>query len=360
MIRSFSPFPYALIGNELSDGLLYKLNSICITCRTRECIAKSYSARKVGVVERCFQGLNYAYVADYEDEDVIWIGFLLKGTKYPPNYRALIKTGYELDEHAISKAIEVFSPGGAAQKSAIDFQKRRESRALHDLKHLISAMQRVVETNNVRIATDRYALQNSQNFEVLQSSLISVFNILGAIKNQIELSDFILAPDTTDVSKEKAIDIFPLFEKNVFMYNVLAEQQYKSIQIRSFSGFIESNRIIKEHFVLLPAILLQNAIKYSKRDSQISVDFSQINGKLRIAVASIGPIIPASERERIWKMGERYVHPNDTSKGGSGFGLFLAKSICDSTGFFISYEGIAMYKENEIEYGKNQFILAEK
>jgi hypothetical protein len=256
--------------------------------------------------------------------------------------------------------LKLFAAEGEVQKNAIENQKRGESRALHDLKHLVTALVRVVESNDVRVATERFAPATTANVEIMKSTITSVFHILGAIKNQVEMADYILAPEASEFVASRDIDVYPLFEKNVRIYNLLAEMQGKTIVMSRPLRFVSGHRILRENFVLIPAILLQNAIKYSLDNTTTTVEVTESREKLRIVVKSTGAIIPPSERQRIWKMGEQYVHRNDTSKGGSGFGLFLAKSICDATGFAISYEGLRTGERNGGPVGENQFILSEK
>lgn len=359
MIREFSPFPYVLPSGEIKPGILASQNPVCVQCQTRECRQKGYSSLALGVVEHCFKGLNYVFAADFSNEHLVWNGFLLKGRKYPSNYKLLLRNGYEIDQATVNRVIALFDAGGDVQQSVIRSQKRGESRALHDLKHLVTALSRVVETDDVRRATDKSAPALQPHYDVLRETVTYVYNILGAIKNQIELSDYILAPDITDVVKEREIDIFPLIDKNVRMYNVLAIQQKKAIELRSLSGFVLGRRRLKEHFVLLPAILLQNAIKYSLEGMTTTVEVADLQGKLEIAVRSIGSIIPQTERDRIWHLGEQYIHKNDTSKGGSGFGLYLAKSICESTGFKIRYEAEFHEMVRGFPVGENRFVVTE-
>src|SRR6266446_6809330 len=118
----------------------------------------------------------------------------------------------------------------------------------------------------------------------MRNTIISVYNILGVIKNQIEMADYILAPNALEFSRKTEIDIFPLFDKNVHIYRVLATQEKKVIEIGGRSGYIRGRRAVNGNVVLLPAILLENAIKYAVEGSTISVDISEESGKVKVEI----------------------------------------------------------------------------
>jgi hypothetical protein len=244
----------------LKAGFLTDTNQICTTCHLRECARVGFDGRRIGDISRCFQGLNYTYIADFTGEGVIIPGFLLKGLKYPQNYRVLLRNGFELDRRNIDHLIQLFSEGGAIQNLLVDSERRGAGRALHDLKHLVSAMVRVVESGEIKRVTERYSTYSASDVELMRTTIISVYNILGVIKNQIDMSDFILTPNAFEFSQAIEMDIFPLFDKNVHIYRVLAAQDNKTIEIEGRSGYIRGKRIVKGNFAMLQAILLENFI----------------------------------------------------------------------------------------------------
>lgn len=358
MIRSLSPFPFVLPNGELKPGIVSPINPVCAICHRRECSENGFGSRENGLPKSCFKGLRYVYVEDFEGDSVVWNGFLLKGSKYPTDYKTLIKNGYQLDASAIQTIVSLFSSGERIEKDTLARENKALGTALHDLKHLISALMRTVETNDVRIATEEIPSETWQT-EIMRRTIKSVYNILGVVKSQISMSDYILAPEATDFTQEVEIDIYKLFEKNVYIYNTLAEMQKKTIRISAPYGYVKAIRVLKENFVLLPGVLLQNAIKYSLDDTETVVEVTQQRGQTKISVNSTGSIIPPLEQARIWHKGEQYIHSNDTNKGGGGYGLFLAKSICTGSGFTIHYEGSPKEMFRGIPIGENRFVITE-
>jgi hypothetical protein len=74
------------------------------------------------------------YVEDFEADGAVVNGFLLRGRKYPANSKMLMRSGFELDQTAIERTLEMFAKGGAFHSSVLDTQRRGEGRALHDLR----------------------------------------------------------------------------------------------------------------------------------------------------------------------------------------------------------------------------------
>ena len=74
--------------------------------------------------------------------------------------------------------------------------------------------------------------------------------------------------------------------------------------------------------------LLDNAVKYSLPDPQITVTLGRTNtGRVRIAVADNGPGIPIPLRPLIFKRFVRLGSELERSTPGTGLGLFLVKSL---------------------------------
>ena len=359
MIRQLSPLPYIDEHENLHNGLIRRPPVFCDQCMIRTCAKIGYQEKEIGVLKTCSKGANYVYMSDSVGNDLIWNGFLVKGVKYPPNHKQILRKGIELDKESFEELVGLFSPTGALAASALDFRKRGQSQALHDLKHLINALTRIVERNEVRIAQESNH-PTPQEVSLLQSVVNEVYQILGAIKNQIELSDFIITPEAADMGQDQEIDIYGLFFKNVQIYNVLANSQGKNIEISSVGGIVQAKRVLPASFTLLPAILLDNAMKYSVSGNSIAVRISEQGKKIHLVVESRGATVPEEKQGEIWGEGTRFAHPELTERPGSGFGLYLAKKVCEMAGFEIAYHCEVDKYQGGVPYGLNQFILTEQ
>jgi signal transduction histidine kinase len=75
--------------------------------------------------------------------------------------------------------------------------------------------------------------------------------------------------------------------------------------------------------------LIENAVKYAPPDTTITVDWSMVEGSVRLGVTDEGPGIPAEWRERIF---EPYTRRDTKTARGSGIGLYAAKRLAESMG----------------------------
>lgn len=75
--------------------------------------------------------------------------------------------------------------------------------------------------------------------------------------------------------------------------------------------------------------LVENAVKYAPSGTTISLDWSLVEGSVRLGVSDEGPGIPDEWRERIF---EPYVRRDTHTARGSGIGLYAAKRLGESMG----------------------------
>jgi signal transduction histidine kinase len=75
--------------------------------------------------------------------------------------------------------------------------------------------------------------------------------------------------------------------------------------------------------------LLENAVKYAPPDTRVAIEWSLVEGVVRIAITDEGPGIPEEWRERIF---EPYARRETQTARGSGIGLYAARRLAQSMG----------------------------
>lgn len=73
--------------------------------------------------------------------------------------------------------------------------------------------------------------------------------------------------------------------------------------------------------------LLENAVKYAPPETRVAIDWTLVEGVVRIGVGDEGPGIPPEWRERIF---EPYQRRETLTARGSGIGLFAARRLAES------------------------------
>jgi signal transduction histidine kinase len=75
--------------------------------------------------------------------------------------------------------------------------------------------------------------------------------------------------------------------------------------------------------------LLENAVKYAPPDTRVAIEWTLVEGVVRISISDEGPGIPEEWRERIF---EPYARRETQTARGSGIGLYAARRLAESMG----------------------------
>jgi two-component system sensor histidine kinase KdpD len=109
--------------------------------------------------------------------------------------------------------------------------------------------------------------------------------------------------------------------------------------------------LVKADFILIEQVLinlLENAVKYSPRDSEITISAHYNDHKVLVTVADSGPSIPLIEQDRVFDKFYRLHSSRHIS--GTGLGLSICKGIIEAHGGLI-------WIESSPEYG-NRFTFS--
>lgn len=160
-------------------------------------------------------------------------------------------------------------------------------------------------------------------------------NRLGAMINdildaeKIESAKLSYTFDEVDIEKlvKNTIELHGNFsnEKNVRV-EVLPSQSH--LQIRGDS----------ERLSQALSNILSNAVKFSRPDGVVTVSVADLGNDVQISVQDKGIGIPDSFRDRVFEKFTQ-VDSSDTRRyGGTGLGMFIAKTIVEDHGGIIDYE----------------------
>lgn len=99
---------------------------------------------------------------------------------------------------------------------------------------------------------------------------------------------------------------------------------------RIFNGTIEEDADIKGDALLLQMLinnLLENAVKYSPRESPISASLSKYRSGITLQVMDEGPGIADEEKKKIFSKFYRIGNESTRKNKGTGLGLYLCRKI---------------------------------
>jgi len=101
---------------------------------------------------------------------------------------------------------------------------------------------------------------------------------------------------------------------------------------REFSEHIEPDAEVKGDSLLLQILvnnLLENAIKYSPKESRIDATLKKTDSVVQLEIADEGPGIPDEEKKKIFSKFYRIGNEATRKTKGTGLGLYLCSKIAD-------------------------------
>jgi Histidine kinase-, DNA gyrase B-, and HSP90-like ATPase len=141
-----------------------------------------------------------------------------------------------------------------------------------------------------------------------------------------------ISRDPSQASRDvSAIPVHRLFYRQFR----ISDDRLQSARMTWRLGDTDKSLRLSAAFRLLPKILIDNAIKYGTRDSEVSVQFAESKQFFQIACTSYGPLVRENELEKVFR--PAYRGSNKGSAQGHGLGLWLAKIIVEANTGIIAF-----------------------
>lgn len=193
-------------------------------------------------------------------------------------------------------------------------QSRFTSDASHELRTPLAAMKAELEVN-LRDPN----LSQADSRELLESNLEEVNKL-------IQLSTMLLQLSRLDHNKiERApVDLVSVLNENLKTYKSSSKRFVITTRKKAVASANEP--AVSE----LMVILIDNALKYSPKDSKITIKIFQKRGSVGFQIHNLGDPIP---EEKLPKLFDRFFRADTSrtngSQNGYGLGLSIAKKIVD-------------------------------
>ena len=134
--------------------------------------------------------------------------------------------------------------------------------------------------------------------------------------------------DFTEISntilEEEKVPVYRKFDKVVRSFEPGCNLKNIDIYI---SGSSHSLTLGPDCVEIIAYILVDNALKYSPSNHRISVEVKEEEKDIRVRITSLGPIVSESEITEIFEKGFRGKAARALETNGTGYGLFLARSL---------------------------------
>ncbi|MBN1331904.1 GHKL domain-containing protein [Candidatus Dojkabacteria bacterium] len=240
------------------------------------------------------------------------------------NLNSQIKHKNKGDE--ISEIIENFNTMTSRLDKSFQAQKQFIEDASHELKTPLA----IIQTNLDAAKLDKKITSSEA------SSLIETAQKSGEFMNKL-IEDLLLLSLLENNIEKKPIDLGNIISETISSIRHIAKGQNIKITFKKPAKKIT----IPANAILLQRAfgnLIENAIKYSPRNSKITIDVESKKHKIIISFSDTGPGIPKKEQKKIFERFYRLDKSRSRKTGGTGLGLSIVRKIVEAHGGEISIE----------------------
>ena len=204
-------------------------------------------------------------------------------------------------------------------REAHDMKDRFLRIASHDLKGPLSNLRLVHYLMRQQIQ------EESRLFELLSTADSNLTTMQGVINEFLDLAA--LQSGKIDLRMDN-VSLEPVVLDLIQQYNVNAIKKDITIDT-TIDGVVHAD---KGRLSQALGNLVSNAIKYSPRETTISIRTEMNEDRVRICVADQGPGVPEEERDRLFtQFGKLTARPTD-GESSTGLGLWIAKHLTELQG----------------------------
>lgn len=175
------------------------------------------------------------------------------------------------------------------------------------------------------------------------------------LSTQIDLFSYQLNPDLMVIEKKDMRNLYGKFYKAVLAFKQRAKEKDVKLNI---SG--DQTSLIELYPVIdtLPILILDNAIKYSHKGSDIDITIEDDDSTIIISCENTGPHVYSDEVNLLFDRGKRGINAIESGVAGMGLGLSFLKHICNihNAKYTISISNNT-YEINDMEYSQFKLTL---
>lgn len=314
--------------NELSEGLEIHIPEFCKkNCeKNTKCINhyKEIFTQGAGLYI-CPYGFNTYY--DNESNDIIFSCFRVKDKydkkKADPKIKdeAMGNNYYRIIElEALNSYVKAYNIFHENNQRYDDYNTYVED-ILHDIRKYNAQLKAKIDR------LYRKMEGNKRKYYDMLEITKSIYEIAWFFTLRINAYDFLYNENLSTAIPPAQYNIYSIFYKIKECIKEYASGKNINIHLNANRECREIKAY--ECIELLPYILLENAIKYAPRNTDVNIYIEEHAKKSKISVSSIGPFVDRNELKKIFIRGFRGANAQEHTKEGQGIGLYTAKKICD-------------------------------
>ena len=332
--------PYPLLAqSEIHDGSIYTAPEICRKCKTRQC-----SAAKSTRYETCSYGFDFI---KHGNNTIIGIlikdgsGFKQKNkriSEYPNNLisfenisRYINQSSQfekDIEEEIERKKEEIIRQYVSKEQYKKDFLKdlsadlNKSLSFFHDYKQINS----IIRQNINVLLIKKYGLEEIDERVLSKATAneVTIYYASQILEEKLKIAKALLDPEWLYRRSENTrFRVHGLVVKYLRMYEPIAREKKIQLNISGYSiteVFYNSNAVS-----IIPQTFIDNAIKYSPQNEQVTIYVNDEPGYIDFSVTSYGPKINDDELEKIFQAFYRGREVGEEE--GAGYGLYIAQMV---------------------------------
>lgn len=184
----------------------------------------------------------------------------------------------------------------------------------HDLRTPLSRLRRRLDM----LRNDGLSINSHE--ELIEQAISEADGLLATFKALLRISE---VESGSRLVGFQEVDIISLLDDLIEFYEPLSEEKAQTISVERMQ--VKPLRGDRDLLFQAFANILDNAIKYTPMEGEISIQVREQPNQLRISICDSGPGIPADAREKVF---DRFYRLEESrSSPGNGLGLSLVAAI---------------------------------
>jgi signal transduction histidine kinase len=237
--------------------------------------------------------------------------------------------------------IELLKTEISSLKKELEVTKAQSNQYLQNVAHQLTAPLGAIKwsiealkDNRVPIARKKTLLSSIYSQATILVHIIKNFALMSNLEADHELGQFREQPEPIDMMM-LTINLSNDFQPQAYDIGIKI-----IVDDRSFQKVFGSHKLEIEKNLVSQAIsnIIENAVKYAERDSDIRISARTNESGIGIEIESLGIPIPAEDATNIFERGFRGNSAIQKVAAGTGFGLFLASRVMKFHGGKIEIE----------------------
>lgn len=238
-------------------------------------------------------------------------------------------------------------------ESLVEGERRTRNRVKNEISLLIHDLRRFSNSIYQNAVATKKAIFDGDGNE----ASVRIDNTLAAQAMLSIRTDILDLAESDDVQQDQEkVPVYRKFDKVVKSFKPGCS--LKKVDI-SISGSSHSVTIGPDCVEIIAYILVDNALKYSPPNHTITVSVAEQEHTIDVEVTSLGPIFTQNEADLIFERGYRSKGAQAIEASGTGYGLYLAKSLVARFKGSISAEQVGeIIKTNRGELRDSKFRVS--